>query len=342
MAWIEVHQSLPSHRKTLAAATLLGIRPVQMTGHLVTLWLWAIDNAPEGNLSSVSPPVISRAAEWPGRPDAFVDALVMAKLLDRADNTLIIHDWPDYAGRLCARRAANKERMRSARALHVQRTESARAAHVQGLPYLTVPNQDQDQEDAELTHVSSGAAAPLFQPAKSEDPEPLPPKSVHELRDDAISALQDTTSQRDKVGVVMDLWPLVFGSRYPPPDGGLVARMGTLAGGFGQVVTAMVSAAAAEITDDPRDYIMGVLNGRRRRDSGGSGHGSTGSGQPAEDPAAAARRAAVVQAIKDFPIPARYMRVRPVQTAVPDARASPDVGTVGRDDRAGGMPEKSV
>jgi hypothetical protein len=62
-AWLELHQSLPTHRKTLIMADALDVKPVQIVGHLTCLWLWALDNAQDGVLH-VSPQMIARAAQW--------------------------------------------------------------------------------------------------------------------------------------------------------------------------------------------------------------------------------------------------------------------------------------
>ena len=53
MAWIELHQSLPQHRKLLALRDALGVRTPAAIGHMCLLWLWALDNAPDGDLSAL-------------------------------------------------------------------------------------------------------------------------------------------------------------------------------------------------------------------------------------------------------------------------------------------------
>ena len=113
MAWIELHQALPTHRKTLALADALDIEPVQVVGHLVCLWLWALDNAPSGDLSPTSQRTLARAAHWGGDPMMFHAALVAAGFVDSENQ---IHDWDDYAGRLVERRETEKERSRQRRA----------------------------------------------------------------------------------------------------------------------------------------------------------------------------------------------------------------------------------
>ena len=82
MAWIQIHQQLKDHRKVLAAADELDIEPAHMLGLLISFWLWAIDNAPDGSLAGISDRMIARAAQWDKDPEEFVAALTSASLLD--------------------------------------------------------------------------------------------------------------------------------------------------------------------------------------------------------------------------------------------------------------------
>lgn len=127
MAWIELHQSLPTHRKTLELADALDIPPVQAVGHISCLWLWALDNAPDGDLSAVKPRTLARAAMWDGDPEAFLEGLATAGFV--ADGR--IHDWSDYTGRLIEKRRADVERKRQWRDSHRPTTkeETPRGRH---------------------------------------------------------------------------------------------------------------------------------------------------------------------------------------------------------------------
>src|SRR5258708_5070945 len=146
MAWIESHQSLSRHRKTLAAATDLRVDRHKLLGHLHELWWWGLDNADiYGQLGHVPNPMIAEAAGWDvRRADQFVEALSTAGFLDRTDDGIVLHDWYEYAGKLNERREENRERMRKKRvskpdppddgprtngasAQQVQRTSGARA-----------------------------------------------------------------------------------------------------------------------------------------------------------------------------------------------------------------------
>jgi hypothetical protein len=109
MAWIEVHQALRDHRKVLALSETLDMPEPHVAGHLIYLWLWALDNAPDGTLPA-STRIIARAAGWTANPDNFVAALISAGFIDDEDGTWSVHHWAAYAGKLLDRRKANAEK----------------------------------------------------------------------------------------------------------------------------------------------------------------------------------------------------------------------------------------
>ena len=167
MAWIELHQNLPAHRKVKKLKRLLKIKTPQAVGHLAMLWLWAVDNAPDGDLSALDPEDIAEACEWPKDAEQFVQALTEAGFIDPDAK---LHDWSDYAGMLLDRRENQREQNRkrqqryrnkrkadsnaaesnastqdSSPVTHddnvsVTRYESVSNAPVTALPNLTIPN----------------------------------------------------------------------------------------------------------------------------------------------------------------------------------------------------------
>lgn len=151
MAWIELHQSLPGHRKTMRLRRALKIGQAQAIGHLCMLWLWCLDNCPDGDLSSLLDCEIAEAAGYDKKPEDFTAALRESGFLDENNQ---VHDWYSYAGKLIEKREQNANRMRErrARAEHVQRTCSARADNVHEkctatVPNRTVPNRTQPKEE---------------------------------------------------------------------------------------------------------------------------------------------------------------------------------------------------
>jgi len=88
----------------------------------VSLWLWASQNAPNGDLSGCSDRAIAEASEYKRKPTAFVTALIKTKWLDE-DRKL--HDWEEYATLLndCAERQKENTRERVKR--HRERKRAA-------------------------------------------------------------------------------------------------------------------------------------------------------------------------------------------------------------------------
>lgn len=142
MAWVESHQALRNHRKTLRVAAALQVDRHKLIGHLMCLWWWALDNVDaDGSLQGITNAAIAGGAEWPLEDaDRFVRALTASGFIDRSGRKRTLHNWHQYAGRYQDQRAANAERMRrrradraDARAPHVDDTTAARAG-------ATVPN----------------------------------------------------------------------------------------------------------------------------------------------------------------------------------------------------------
>lgn len=210
MAYIEAHQSLLTHRKTLRLVRLLGIDKYGIAGRLVALWHWAIDNAPDGDLGADCADILSEVMGWDADPECLMDALTQVGYVDRAENgSYLLHDWWDYAGRLIEKRIANAERMRDARAskrretgepdsAHGSRTYDERATHVQrtftaragaNVPYRTVPNTTvaEDTDDSRERSISTFVPAAgadvdaqsgdALSERKRRDSEPLPADS---------------------------------------------------------------------------------------------------------------------------------------------------------------------
>lgn len=144
MAWIELHQAVWTHRKTFLLAAELDLEETYAAAHIIRLWTWALDNAPDGDVTGLPARVLAYGAAWSGDADAFVAALIASGWIDDGDGYCCLHDWDDYAGRLIERRAANAERMRNARAprepsIKEPRAQNVRSTCAERAP-ATVPN----------------------------------------------------------------------------------------------------------------------------------------------------------------------------------------------------------
>ena len=96
MAWIELHQSLPQHRKLLALRDALGLR------------------TPDGDLSALPAKQLAEICQYTGHRTGDLAAALRTSGFVDADGRL--HDWGDYTGRLIDQRAASRERQRRRRA----------------------------------------------------------------------------------------------------------------------------------------------------------------------------------------------------------------------------------
>jgi hypothetical protein len=157
MAWIEVHQALRDHRKILDLSEALDLPEPYIVGNLIYLWLWAVDNAPDGVLPK-SRRIIEKAAAWQGQQGRFVDALITCELLDDDQGVLSIHDWDDYVGKLIDQRQSNAARQRA----HRQREKAKKNAVTDSNTTVTVtspsrngatvPNSTQHNRTEPLSH----------------------------------------------------------------------------------------------------------------------------------------------------------------------------------------------
>jgi len=129
MAWIESHQTLGHHPKTLKLARELKCGVPAAIGYLHLMWWWALDYAPNGLVAADDKPMVARACMWSRRSEQFWAALLTSGFVEvDGDNVLKIHDWMDYAGRLNEQRALRKESNRRAQTKRRQRLVSAESA----------------------------------------------------------------------------------------------------------------------------------------------------------------------------------------------------------------------
>ena len=120
MAWIPLHQSVWTHRKTLKLSRMLGINKVVTVAHLAHLWTWAMDNAPDGMIEADACLLVEAAGNPPitdGLEEDFSDALLACGFLDPGDDEScwFIHDWEEYGGKILARNETEKQRIANKR-----------------------------------------------------------------------------------------------------------------------------------------------------------------------------------------------------------------------------------
>jgi hypothetical protein len=172
MAWIEAHQALSRHGKTVSLASRLGVPRAQAIGHLMELWWWAMDSCGrDGLLARYSAEAIARGAGWDisyhqgaTEDDSFLDfarALYDCGWIDfngefpPHDHIPIgggakIHDWAQYSGRFfdgedrkAIVREQTRERVQRHRNAEVERSGNGQcnASNAPTIPNQTIPNQ---------------------------------------------------------------------------------------------------------------------------------------------------------------------------------------------------------
>lgn len=105
----------------------LRIRTPQAVGHLCLLWLWALDNAPDGDLARFTPEEIAEVCQYTGRPqEKLLQTLITVGFVDE---DLRLHDWNEYAGRLNEVRELQRKRREKLRQAKEADAASERDSH---------------------------------------------------------------------------------------------------------------------------------------------------------------------------------------------------------------------
>lgn len=112
LTWLRLDADLPGHPKVRRLARALGIEPVTATGHVVTLWCWALRYAADGDLAAFTADDLEDGAGWGGERGAFARALEEVGFVDRDDQGAELHGWRERQERVVAVRAATRERVR--------------------------------------------------------------------------------------------------------------------------------------------------------------------------------------------------------------------------------------
>lgn len=129
MAWIESHQQIERHPKTLRLMKITGRDTDSAIGLVHRFWWWCMDYAENGQLARYSTGEIDQILGG-----GLTEALIGAGWID--DNPLRVHDWWDYAGPfLRSRYKREPERWQAIRDLYC-----TSIVPVTGNGHLTKPN----------------------------------------------------------------------------------------------------------------------------------------------------------------------------------------------------------
>lgn len=137
MAWIESHEELGDHHKTLKLAELLNCNVPTAVGHLHLLWHYTLKVAwKDGDLSQHPSNAIARACWWNGNPELIIKCFQESGFLDG----MVVHKWKDYASQIIYQRLYNENRRQNRAKFPMSSCKEA--VHTPAtLPNLTIPNQ---------------------------------------------------------------------------------------------------------------------------------------------------------------------------------------------------------
>lgn len=195
MAWVESHQSLERHPKTLGLMAIMGWSLRETIGTLHIFWWWCIDYAPDGDLRKHSNAVLAVAAGLsPAAGDQFIKAMVECRGKDETGSQrpgfiekqpyFRLRNWWKRVGRFLQARyksdPAFLEKVRSAYgasrnlvASNSQQTESPLPQTPISSQDQAVTNPNQPKPTRDISPVSSlndKEETPPFEPAKTKKP----------------------------------------------------------------------------------------------------------------------------------------------------------------------------
>ena len=140
MAWIESHQAIERHPKTIELMTRMGWDLDATVGKLHRLWWWCVDYAEDGDLRKHNDTRIGAAVGLNGEASKrFIEAMVASGWIDRKPY-FRIHDWWDHIGPwLRSKYKRSPKKWRQVSNLYVNGTQPVRNRIPTNQPNLTKP-----------------------------------------------------------------------------------------------------------------------------------------------------------------------------------------------------------
>ena len=92
--FVKVSCRMPDHYKMARLAQLIGVSRNEAVGAMVRLWGWLPEHRSLGRLTGMTAEDIAVVMDLTvGEPKTLVEALVEVRLLDRAGDEVVVHDW---------------------------------------------------------------------------------------------------------------------------------------------------------------------------------------------------------------------------------------------------------
>ncbi len=127
MAWAPIPQRLRDGAEMIRLRRATGLPVAALLGHVTLLWLWALDNAPDGRLPA-EPYILAEATQWEGDEEEWLGALAGSGMIFPADAET--GEWEiayfaelmaSYTEAVERRKASSRDRVR----LHRERARAA-------------------------------------------------------------------------------------------------------------------------------------------------------------------------------------------------------------------------
>ena len=168
--WIKLYDSLPQHKKLMRFRKLLKISTAEAVGLLCLLWLWAINNAHDGDLSDVDAQDIAEVCAWKKKPDALLSALIETGFVT---DDMRLHDWDDYAGTLMYQREEarrqTRERVERYRKNKKAQAEKSDTCNGDVTRYTSVTSEESNEEcNGDVTQVKRDCNAHRVEKSREE------------------------------------------------------------------------------------------------------------------------------------------------------------------------------
>ena len=214
MAYVPSHQELRDHPKTKRAARKAGVPVPAMIGHLHLLWWWALDHAPDGDLSKFDADDLADAAMWESDPETFVKALRDCGPGDSEgflEDGGRLHDWDDYGGKYGKRVQA----ARKAAAARWHSDDDAPASGPQCDGNANASDADSDGSASGNAEERRGEEKKETKPSRkrSDQASRLPDGWTPEPEPDLIAAIGGQAAADRQLAIFRDYWPAQPGAK---------------------------------------------------------------------------------------------------------------------------------
>lgn len=119
---MQVYAKLLTHWKTCKLRDKLTLKGnYEAVGLIVSLWLWAAQNASDGNITNYSARDIADGIGYKKPAGKLLEALLECKLIDKGEDGTRIHDWEEHAALLMDAESQQRENTRKRVQRHRER-----------------------------------------------------------------------------------------------------------------------------------------------------------------------------------------------------------------------------